>query len=608
MMAITTEQEMRRVSGVACCMILALGFLLFVLWRMQIGRGWQYQTSHEQQSVRRIRVPAQRGMIVDRNGERLAENQPCYGIAIYLEELRQAGPRGKVVDRACELIARIAALTGLEPQIARRQIETHLVKRKPLPLVAWRNIGEPVMARLAESSEPLPGVDILVEARRVYPRGTLAAHLLGAIGRADAPDEDEGEEERYHYYLPDMEGRGGLEKKYNDRLAGQAGGRLVRVDVSGYRFDDLSVREARRGGDLRLAVDARIQQLAETVIADTAGAVVVLDPRNGDVLALCSSPTFDPNAFSPAIPAGLWKELQNDSRLPLLNRAVAGAYAPGSTFKPFVALAALQSGKVNSQVAFLCPGVFTLGGHTFHCHQGVAHGRVDMVRALEVSCNIFFCQLGLQCGVENIVTLASGAGLGRKTGIELDHEVTGLLPDPAWKRKKTGEGWRDGDTCNLSIGQGALLVTPLQMAVATAAIANGGMVVRPRLVLGVREPGESAFREVPAEPANRLNLDSRVLDRVREGMRAVIHSSEGTGARALVPGVLMAGKTGTAEYGLKEEHRQHGWMVVFAPFYEPRVVAVMMMDEAVSGGISVGPRLQKLMSGVFALPDSREGG
>ncbi|MBI3986012.1 MAG: penicillin-binding protein 2 [Lentisphaerae bacterium] len=608
MRTISVEQELQRVSGVAVCMMLALGFLLFVLWRMQIGRGWQYQSSHEQQSVRRIRVPAQRGTIMDRNGERLAENQPCYGIAIYLEELRQAGPRGKVVDRACELIARMAALTGLEPQLARSQIETHLVKRKPLPLVAWRNVGEPAMARLAESSEPLPGVDILVEARRAYPQGALAAHLLGTIGRADAPDTEEDEEARYNYYLPDMEGRGGLEKKYNDRLAGKAGGRLVRVDVSGYRFDDLSVREARRGGDLRLAVDVRIQRLAETLIADTAGAVVVMDPRNGDVLALCSSPAFDPNAFSPAIPAGLWNALRQDPRLPLLNRAVDGAYAPGSTFKPFVALAALQSGKADSHVAFLCPGYFNLGGHQFRCHQSVAHGRVDLVRALEVSCNVFFCQLGLQCGVENIVAWASGAGVGRKTGIELDHESAGLLPDPAWKQKKYREGWWDGDTCNLSIGQGALLVTPLQMAVATAVIANGGLAVRPRLVLGVREPGEAAFREVPPEPANRLNLDSSALDRVREGMRAVIHSPSGTGARALVPGVLMAGKTGTAEYGLKGEHRQHGWMVVFAPFYEPRVVAVMMMDEAVSGGISVGPRLQKLMSGIFALPDLQDGG
>jgi len=392
----------------------------------------------------------------------------------------------------------------------------------------------------------------------------------------------------------------------NELLAGSAGSVLVCVDARGYRFAEFSRRDGGVGQDVLLSVDKRIQQLAEDALGGAPGAVVVLDPRNGDVLALASSPAFDPNAFVPAVSAAEWERLTTDVRKPLLNRAVGGVYPPGSLMKPIVAAAALESGTATPATQFSCPGYFSIGSARLRCWNPNGHGELDLHGAIEQSCNSYFAALGLKTGCEAIARMARAAGLGRRTGVALEGEAEGLVPDAAWKRARYREGWRDGDTCNVSVGQGPISVTPLQMAVFVAAIANGGAIYRPRLVLGLRPAGAKEFTPLPPQKVGELGWSEPTLRAIRTAMRGVIESPAGTGGQAKVAGVEMAGKTGTAEYGPKSADTQHGWMMVFAPYDAPRYAAAMVLDDAVSGGKTVAPRIRLLMEGIFGV--EREGG
>jgi len=591
-----TTHELVRLHWLKVVILSAMGILILALWHIQVGHGERYEDNLEQQSVRRIRIPGVRGKIFDRQGVCLADNVPNYGIALYLEELRPAGKRRNTATDIWNTIHQIAAIIGYPPQINQARIADHLYSRKALPLVAWQRVDEQALARLAEAGARLPGVDIVVDADRVYPQGPTLTHLLGYVGMAEIQGE---EDELYHYYLPDLTGKIGLEKRFDELLSGRAGGRLVQVDVTGFKHDEAALREPVPGGDLKLAIDLRIQRSAEQIMGDTVGAVVVVDPRNGDVLAMVSAPGFDPNLFCPKITQDNWNLLLNDPRKPLFNRALNGLYSPGSIFKPLIALAALEQG-VDPDLTLECPGYFEIGNQRFACYMGEAHGRVDFRRAIRVSCNVFFYQVGLKCGFDGIYYMALAAGIGQQTGISLNGESAGLLPGKAWKRQTIGEAWRDGDTCNIAVGQGALQVTPLQMAMLTATIANGGDLYQPRLVLAEREPNEEEFQDIPAIIVRHVNWSAEHLALVKNGMRDVVQDAEGTGRLARLENVAMAGKTGTAEYGRKGAGQKHGWMILFAPFENPRYAVAIVMDDAVSGGISVGPRMRQLMKEIFA--------
>jgi len=570
-------------------MLAALLFLGVFLWRVQVLGVTEYRTSLDRQSMRRVRLPAPRGVIADRLGVRLADNRPSFCIAVYIEELKQPGRWNRTIDRVDEVISRLAAVLGLEKQVDREDIWNHIRRRLPLPFLAWRDVGGEALARWAEHSAMFPGVDVHIEPVRFYPHGSLAAHVLGYVGQSDpARDPDVP----YHYYLPEVEGQYGVEKAFDDVFAGTAGGKLLRVDAAGFKYEEVHERAPVPGRGLRLTVDSRIQRAAERLLADRRGAAVVLDPRNGDVLALASSPAFDPNAFSSRLSPAVWRRLRSDPQRPLFNRAVSGTYPPGSTFKTLVALAALENRRAAGDSRFNCPGYFDIGGVRFHCWKRSGHGLVAMREALEQSCNAYFCQLGLSCGYEYIYHMAEAVGFGRPTGIRLGAELGGLLPGDAWKRSRYRDGWRAGDTCNVSIGQGALLVTPLQMAVFTAAMANGGYVFRPRLLF---QPGRKG------ELVNDLHWSPASLQVVRGGMYDVVQDPSGTGKRARIEGVEMGGKTGTAEYGPKSDRRKYAWMIAFAPFRDARYAVAVVVEDAVSGGTTAAPMIRELMAEIFVL-------
>lgn len=573
-------QDVRlRIFVVMGVMLLSLSFLIVQLWRIQVVRSAEFATSLDRQSIRRVRLPGIRGRILDRHGVILADNKPMYCIALYTEELRERGPWARTVDRIDTVVEALALTLGLDRQVTRGDIARHVQRRLPLPFLAWRGLDEGAMARWAESGRTFPGVDIYVETERVYPHGLAAAHLIGYVGRADPAD---GEEHPYHYYLPEMAGREGVERSGDPVLRGFAGGRLLRVDASGFKYEEYGEREPIPGSDVRLALDLEIQLFAENILSNQPGAVVVLDPRNGDVLALASGPLFDRDALSSQ---AAWQALMADPSRPALNRAIAGQYPPGSVFKPVIGIAGLVNDRVTPDALIGCPGFYELGGIRFRCWLRRGHGPLHFRSATEQSCNPYFIEVGLRTGYPRVYHMADSLGFGRVTGIALPGEVGGLLPDDAWKRRERRDAWRPGDTANVSIGQGALLVTPLQMAVLTAALANGGRVYRPRLFLA----------DAP-DLLQQMAWTSAHLDVLRAGMFDAIHGARGTGRRALLAGVHMAGKTGTAQFGVDQTH---AWMILYAPFEAPRYAVAMIVEDDVSGGVTVAPRLRELMEKIF---------
>ncbi len=583
-----------RLAVIAVVILAGFTTLATRLHEVQIEDSGDYADRAERQCVRRVLLPATRGRIFDRNGVCLADNRPNYCLAFYIEELRRPGPWSRTIDAVDAQIDELSAIIGRPREVDRDDIAAHVRRSLPMPFIAWRGLDSDALARFAEHIEtPLPGVDIFVQSDRIYPRGQFAAHLLGYVGR----DKPVVTNFVHHYYLPDMCGRAGIEASCDAVLAGRPGGKNLRVDAAGYMHDVFETLDPVRGRDVTLTIDSRLQEHGERLLSGTAsgrGAMVAIDPRNGEVLALVSVPGFNPNDMTPAPSTALWRALNRDKDIPLLNRAVCGAYPPGSTFKPCVAAAALESG-VSAGLAYDCTGCYALGRMRLHCWHTVGHGEIDMRKAIEQSCNPYFCNLGVTVGWPVVHDMAASLGFGERTGIILAGESRGLLPDDAWKRRAQKDGWRSGDTANCSIGQGAMLATPIQLATYAAALANGGTIRPPRLVLSPLDAIDNPL------PVRRLGWKASTLAVVRGGMHDVIEARTGPGWRARVPGIAVAGKTGTAEFGSRANRRKHTWMIAFAPFDDPVIALAVLVEDGDSGGKTVAPIVSALLSDYFGV-------
>ena len=598
-----------RIALLGLAMVALLGVLVARLWSLQVARSGDFQRRLERQSLRSVRLPGSRGDILDRNGVAMAENRPSYCLSLYPEEIRKGSRSQSTADQVIATLDRLAECMDRPRMLSAQDVRLHLNRRTPLPLVAWRDLDDGAIARYSERADEFPGTALTVEPVRVYPGNKSACHLLGYIGRAaetnlPVPIDDDGNPERYNFYLPEMTGKSGVEKRWDGVLQASTGGKLeLQVDVAGFKFDEKSRREPGHGGTVTLAIDTRIQKAAEDALAGERGAAVVVDPRNGDVLALASVPGYDPNAFVPSIPAALWQQMLSDTNKPLFNRAVNGEYAPGSTFKPVTLLAALGEGAVTPATRFDCPGHFDLGSAVFRCWQTWGHGTIDLRHAVRYSCNVYLFHAALLAGAPAVQRMARSCGFGERTGIALDTERPGLVPDAAWKLRRHKDGWRDGDTCNQAIGQGALLVTPLQQALYCAALANGGTLWRPRLVLSIRTAG-GAVQEIGAALAtNQPSWKKDHIAAIREGMRDVVNATDGSGRRARLPYVTVAGKTGTAEYGIKGAGRKMTWFIGFAPYDSPRYAFAMLVEDGASGGSTVAPKAKNMLDKIFRQVD-----
>jgi penicillin-binding protein 2 len=464
------------------------------------------------------------------------------------------------------------------------------------------------LARVESHLYALPGVITDVRPRRHYVGADLAAHLLGTIG--EIRKDQLATRDYAGYQQGEVIGQSGVESLLEPQLRGKAGGRNVVVNVAGRVVEVLDEVPAIPGGSVRLTLDLDLQQAAEEAFLPAAvgepgklGAAVAIDVRTGEVLALVSKPSFDPNDFAGGVDSATWRRLTGDEWRPLQNRAISGQYPPGSAYKPIVAAAVLAERVASPQERIFCPGHFTLGRRTYRCWKKEGHGAVDLRDALKKSCDVYFYTMGLRLGIDRIARYAEAFGLGRRTGIPLAQEKPGLVPTSDWKLRRFGEKWMGGETVSASIGQGYNLATPLQMAVVYAALANGGRVPAPRLVLD----GEAGAPEA----GERIPVAEEDLARIREALAAVVEEPGGTGGRARVPGVRVGGKTGTAqvvrlehtedleEHEIPIRYRDHAWFVSFAPVEAPEIAVSVLAEHGGHGGSAAAPIAQKILARYF---------
>lgn len=584
-----------RAGAAAVAVVLLFALIGVRLWYLQVIQGAEMRALAESNRIRLVRVPAARGVVTDRFGRILIDNRPAFDAVFVPEDAR--GHTGTLRN--------LAAYLG-EPETAVRQA-LHAPSRRPPyeGIVVRRDLDWAGVVALETHQLDLPGVTLQVGPKRYYPYGPLAAHLLGYVGEASERDLSDGEA---GLRPGDIVGKASLERAWDAELRGMSGGEQVEVDALGRRVRVLKEEPDTPGDNLTLTLDADLQEVAERALGEAAGAVVALDPRNGEVLVLASHPAYDPNLFARGIQRAEWRELVQDRLHPLANRAVQGQYPPGSTFKIAVATAALDSGLVSPSWSVFCGGGLQFGGHYFHCWRKGGHGTIRLHDAIVQSCDVYFYQVGQRLGVDLIADYARRLGLGLPTGIRLEHEKTGTIPDTAWKRKRFGQPWFAGETLSVAIGQGYVTATPLQMAQLAAMVANGGVRYRPHYVLRVEAPDGTVKREIEPEILGDAHLKPGVLDQIRSAMRDVVMTDRGTARKARVAGVEVAGKTGTAQAvggdaAAKRDPRgrkDHAWFIAFAPVEHPEIaIAVLVEHAGEHGGTVAAPIAQQVLERYF---------
>lgn len=633
---------------------LGLFILLAGLWWVQVVRSRHYVEDQRSQSYRTVRVPAPRGKIYDRNGVVLADNRPSYNVSLYLEDhawrqsvqqtyraAEAAAKKSALVPRKPTKTERFLSWFGHKPNLtqARRltaaeraqlgrmarytvtsnivwnlgtllgeplivdeaKFHRHYERSLALPMPIRSDLTVTQVARLQARGLNLPGIEMDIQPLRVYPHSNLAAHVVGYLRRSDESTEDELS--FYNYRLPDFRGVSGIESGLDEELRGRAGGKSVLVNNLGYRQSETVWSPIEPGKHVTLTIDAGVQRAMEQALRNapyiTRGparaAAVALDCRTGEILAMASAPTFDPNEWIPGITPEVFRTYNDTNTTPMLNRAIYGGFPPGSTFKIVVALAALEAG-LNPSEIYHSEGFMRVPGRSRTIGDTAGAGNFDFRRAFIKSSNPYFIHHGWKVGREPIVAFAQKLHFGERTGIPLGQDSPGVVPTLDWIRKNRG-GWSLTDTANISIGQDPLKVTPLQMAVAVAAVANGGKVLWPQLVRRVAGEHDLVTGPVSVQPRVRddLQVSQRTLDVIRRAMVADVEDPEGSGKEAHVPGFRVCGKTGTAEVW-KGESKDHYdvWFASYAPYEDPRYAVVVMVEHGSSGGKTAAPIAAKI--------------
>jgi penicillin-binding protein 2 len=597
-------------GGVA---LVLLGVLFFRLWTLQVLNGEEYLAEANNNRTREYRVTAPRGAILDRDGEVLVDNRTSLALQVNPRKLPPPGRR-----RRTEL-SRLAELTHTTLPKLRRTMRRELLGAPSAPVTLRRDVGRYLVFHLQENQDRFPGVEVRRVFVRAYPHGTLAAHLFGNVGEVS---EEQLEEDRYRALKPgDEVGRDGVEYQYDKVLRGRAGATRVQVDSLGRptRGGPLNVVEPVPGDNLRLTIDAGLQEAGEAALGGTGlhGAYVAMDVRDGQILAMGSNPTFDPEVFTRPLTQRQVNELYRDPvASPLTNRAIAGLYPTGSTYKPITSVAALASDNISVDEAIYDDGVFSLGGIDFENAGGAAYGSLSLQTALQVSSDVFYYTLGDRMnGGPALQRWSHKLGIGRRTGIDLPGEQSGLLPTPAWRNRLyreelTDRPWSAGDNVNLAVGQGDLQADPLQMAVAYATIANGGTVPRPHVAFEVEDAAGRILREIERKPARQVRIDPEWSQTILAGLHDAAQAPGGTsyGVFGGFP-VPVAGKTGTAE---RPPYGDQSWYVVLAPYPDPEIVVAATFEEGGFGADTAAPAALQILSAHFgeqAKPvDSKTGG
>lgn len=575
--------------------IAGFGLVVLGLMRLQVVDHEKYLTLSNENRVRLEVLRAPRGVIYDAGGELLADSAPSFGIVFRPFPAESAQRARDVLSTAW--ITEVAELIETDTAVVRRAVA--IANKSGQTAMLREDAPFRVLAAVEESRAELPGVEVQIQPVRRYPHGKLAAHLLGYAG--EVTDQELDSLSASGYRLGDLIGRTGIERNYEEILRGRDGAEYVVVNAMGKRVSTLTEEPPRPpvgGHDIVLTIDLKVQLAMEQAMAGVErGAAVAIDPRDGSILGMVSRPAFDPNEFSHGMSWQRWKELSRGGSNPLLNRAIQGAYPPGSTFKVVVMLAALRAGVAGPHTWLQpCTGSYYFGGRVFNCWKWEGHGALDFIGALENSCDAYFYQIGPLLTLPRLAAAARDFGLGARTGVDLPQERRGLIPDAAWYDQQWGPGrWQKGMMLNLAIGQGEILTTPIQLAMVAAQVANGGRAIRPHVVKEVR--GESEF--APERPARAgVTADPAAWAAVQTAMERVVSDGTGTGAR--LPGIRVAGKTGTSQ---NAHGKDHALFICYAPADSPRVALAVVAENRGHGGSVAAPIAARVLSRML-LPDS----
>ncbi len=573
-------------------LIILLSFICLVfvgrLFYLQVLEGNIYKLKSETQAVKAQVVYPFRGNIYDRNGNLLVYNVPSYSLQIFLGSFR--------LDRA----GLLGHILGIDSAEVYKLIFENIFSYKFGDVKILRDLDYDVVQKIQENSELLPGVEIVVESKRIYNLQARMAHIIGYIQEVS---KDELSAEPF-YDIGDFVGKTGIEKTYEIELRGQKGKRYIGVLGGGIKTTKFNEGKAdqpvKNGDDLFLSIDLNLQKKAEELLEGRRGACVAIDPNNGEILALVSKPDYDITLLSGKDFKQNYKKIISNPNNPLLNRAIQSRYPPGSTIKPLMAVAALEVGLINEYSTFYCPGSFQFGDRSFGCHG--AHGMVNVVRAIQASCNVFFYQTALKLQLERIAKWGASFGFGQATGIDLPFENSGIFPSLEYLKKRYGDLKRvpSGAVVNFGIGQGEIAATPLQMACYTAAIGNGGIYYKPHVVRAIRNSLLNQLSLLKVE-SKKINISPKTIEIVKKGMYDVVNTPGGTAFGIRIPGLDVCGKTGTAQ--APRGQADHSWFVCFAPRENPKIAIAILVENAGFGAAVAAPIARELLKEFFGIKE-----
>ena len=580
----------RRLTGLTFLALIAFGILFARLWSLQIINGPNYRIQSEHNRIDLRDVLPSRGLIFDRNGHLLVDNRPSFILGAIPDDIRDA-------DGLLEGLSRLIEIDGIT---ARKKIERGLKWDPFNPVYIKKDLTRDELARVETNLFSMPGAIIEVKPRRHCMYDTLAAHLIGYLGEIDRHQLKR--EEYKQNKLGDFVGKVGIEKKWHRYLNGIRGGQQVEVDASGRILRVLYQKPAEPGLDVHLSIDGDLQMLAERSLNSREGAIVAMDPRSGEILAMASSPAFNPNDFAKGMDKKGWEELVSNPRFPLQDRVISGQYPPGSLFKIVVALAGLEEGVIDPHEELFCGGRHSFQRRTYRCWKQEGHGYVDFHRAIVESCDVYFYKLGQKLGIDTIAKYAKALGLGCRTGLELGDEKPGLIPSRAWKLRRWHVPWQEGETLSVAVGQSFALVTPIQMVRFISALFNGGALLRPQVTKWIGRGDEEGVFQWKPDVLDRWSVKRENIELVKAALIGVVNEAHGTGWRARLDGIRAAGKTGTAqvvslpeeeepreEREIPYEFRDHAWFVAVAPAEDPVIALAILIEHSGQGGSVAAP-------------------
>ena len=600
----TSDAIKKKIRVFAILVVVSFLCLWMRIWYLQILK-WQYLTGlSENNRVQIVILPANRGMIKDRNGETLVSTRPAFNLYLTPEDAQD-------LDSSLNKLSQRISLD-------RKKLKKKMAQTKSFKEVLIKgDISREEVAFVEENNMSLPGIRIRAEPLRNYVFNNLASHTLGYLGEISKARLESLKGSTYRQ--GDFVGKNGLESIYESLLRGDKGYKEVEVDVSGRELKTLRKISPESGNNLILTLDVKIQEEVEKLMTGTAeqnmnGSVVVMKVQTGEIIAITSKPSFDPNKFAAGISPQNWKALVTDEWHPLQNRSIHGQYPPGSTYKIVTALAGLEEGVIKPDTSVFCPGHFRLGSGRYRCWKKSGHGSMNLHDALVQSCDVYFYTIGHQLGIDTIAKYAKRFGLGRSTRLGLSREKKGLVPTTQWKLLNKKEPWQLGETISASIGQGFNLVTPIQQLVLMAAVANGGILLKPYLIKRIEGPEGQIRKEFFPEIVGQIGVDLDNLEQVRKALRDVVNGVRGTGKKSRLKNIIVSGKTGTAqvvrmksdeelEKGevIPVKYRDHAWFMAFAPYEKPVVAVAIIVEHGGHGGTTAGPIAGKIFKKYFKL-------